>query len=275
MRHIKRVSQLALRSQHPILLALILLLTGSAWQYRGASAESLPSNTNTLRGKPPMMSNTEEVVSHLVRRNVERARALEAYEGTRIYRLDYHGFPGSRNAEMTVDVKYRRPGTKEFSIRSATGSRLIIDKVFKKLLQTEGEAFNEENQKRTALNNDNYGFNLLHSEMVSGRLLYALSVEPRVPSKFLYRGKIWVDGQDFAVVRIEGEPAKNPSFWTKDTRIEQVYAKVNDFWLPASNRSASTVRLGGHANFSIDYVDYRSIVPESSPKTMNAMANGR
>ena len=53
----------------------------------------------------------------MVQRNLERAQALAAYQGTRIYRLEYHGFPGSRSAEMTVDVKYRSPGTKEFNIR--------------------------------------------------------------------------------------------------------------------------------------------------------------
>ena len=70
-------------------------------------------------------------------------------------------------------------------------------------------------------------------------------------------GRIWVDAADFAVVRLEGEPAKNPSFWTKDSKIEQTYSKVNDFWLPAFNRSASAIRLGGHASFSIEYKDYQ------------------
>ena len=37
----------------------------------------------------------EEVVNRLVQRNLERARALGAYQGTRIYRLEYRGFPGS------------------------------------------------------------------------------------------------------------------------------------------------------------------------------------
>ena len=70
---------------------------------------------------------TEEVVSALVRRNLERSLALGAYHGTRIYRLDHHGFPGSRSAEMTIDVTYRAPGTKEFSIRSEKGSQPVIE----------------------------------------------------------------------------------------------------------------------------------------------------
>jgi hypothetical protein len=199
----------------------------------------------------------EEVVNHLVQRNLERARALGAYEGTRIYRLEYHGFPGSRSAEMIVDVKYRTPGTKEFTIRLEKGSQLVIERVFKRMLQSEKEAVSEENQRNIALNHDNYNFTLTGRETTPAGSFYILSVEPRSNNKLLYRGRIWVDAEDFAVTRIEGAPAKNPSFWTKDTKIVQVYTKVGDFWLPASNRSTSAIRLGGQANFTIDYQNYQ------------------
>jgi hypothetical protein len=199
----------------------------------------------------------EEIVNRLVQRNLERAHALGAYQGTRIYRLDYHGFPSSRSAEMIVDVKYRSPGTKEFSIRSEQGSQLIIERVFKRMLQSEKEAISEENQSRVALNHDNYSFTLAGYESTPAGSFYILSVEPRTNNKLLYRGRIWVDGEDFAVTRIEGAPAKNPSFWTKETKIVQVYTKVGDFWLPASNRSTSAIRLGGQANFTIDYQNYQ------------------
>jgi hypothetical protein len=206
---------------------------------------------------PSAPLNTEQVVTNLVQKNLERAQALMSYEGTRVYRLEYHGFPGSRDAEMVVDVKYHAPATKEFTVRSETGSKLLIERVFKKLLQSEKEALAEENQKRTALNPDNYLFTMAGYELMTDGPVYILLVEPRVKNKFVYRGRIWVDGNDFAVKRIEGEPAKNPSFWTKDTKIEQIYGKVNDFWLPAMNRSASTIRLGGRASFSIEYKDYQ------------------
>jgi hypothetical protein len=193
----------------------------------------------------------------MVERNLERARALGAYQGTRVYRLEYRGFPGSRSADMIVDVKYRAPETKEFSIRSESGSRLIIDRIFKRMLQTEKEALAEENQSRVALNQDNYRFTLAGYETMPSGPSYILAVEPRTDNKLLYRGRIWVDAQDFAVVRLEAVPAKNPSFWTKETKIEQVYAKVGSFWLPLSNRSSSEIRLGGRASFTIDYRDYQ------------------
>lgn len=208
---------------------------------------------------------TEEVVEQLARRNQERAQTLPAYRSTRTYRTDYRGFPGSRSAEMIVDVTFEPPGTKTFVVRSQTGSKLIIDRVFKKLLESEKEASDAENQKRTALNGHNYAFTLVGCETVAENLMYVLEVEPKVKAKYLYRGKIWVDAKEFAVSRISAEPAKNPSFWIKQTQIEQLYGKVKDFWLPASNRSSTSVRLGGHAEFSIEYKDYQlSPVPPTA-----------
>jgi len=219
------------------------------------AATAQPSDAPASVPHPELSA--EEIVNHLVQRNLERAHALGAYQGTRIYRLEYHGFPGSRSAEMIVDVKYSTPGTKDFSVRSEKGSQLIIERVFKRMLQSEKEAVTEENQSHIALNHDNYSFTLVGYESTPTGSSYILSVEPRTNNKLLYRGRIWVDAEDFAVTRIEGAPAKNPSFWTKETKIVQVYAKVGDFWLPASNRSTSAIRLGGQANFTINYQDYR------------------
>jgi len=219
-----------------------------------------PLGAQALWGTAPQpVLTAEEVISNLVHRNLDRSRALRAYEGNRTYRLEYRGFPGSRTAEMVVEVRYDSPATKQFTVRSESGSKLVIERVFKKLMEAEREALNEENQSHVALNNDNYTFVLQGYEPGPNGLMYVLTVEPRVASKLLFRGKIWVDADDFAVARMEGEPAKNPSFWTKDSKIEQVYGRVGDFWLPISNRSSSAVRLGGHASLTIDYRDYRIV----------------
>lgn len=199
----------------------------------------------------------DQIVENLVSMNQKRADALVSYQSTRVYRLAYKGFPGGRAAEIVVTAKYQSPETKEFEIVSATGSKVLIDRVFKKLLQAEKEAFEKENQKRIAVNQENYEFALVGYEDAAGGPAYVLSLKPRTRNKFLVEGRIWVDADQFAIVRIEGEPAKNPSFWIKDTRIETLYLNVNDFWLPAHNHSITDVRLGGHADFSIEYKDYR------------------
>ena len=199
----------------------------------------------------------EQVVQNLVQMNVRRAQGLHAYQGTRTYRVDYRGFPGHRSAEMIVNVRYLAPGSKEFAIQSATGSKLIIDRVFKKLLEAEKEALESDNQRHTALNEENYRFTLVGYEPESSGGLFVLKVEPRTADKFLYRGRIWVDARDFAVVRLEAQPAKNPSFWTKQADIVQEYQKVGDFWLPVRNRSVTAIRLGGRAELTIEYRDYQ------------------
>lgn len=199
----------------------------------------------------------EQVVENLVRMNLERAQALQAFQSTRVYRLEYKGFPSGRTAEMVVKVKYQAPATKDFEIVSATGSKMLIDRVFKKLLQGEKDAFEAENQKRIAMNQENYEFTLTGYEDTPRGPSYVLSVKPRTKNKYLFQGTIWVDAEQFAIVRMEGEPAKNPSFWIKDTKIETLYVNVDDFWLPARNHSITAVRLGGHADFSIEYKDYR------------------
>lgn len=253
-----------MRTSLYVSVSSVLLLIGiGSWQPSMSQVSSVPPTQFRK------LLTTDEVVGRLVQRNLERARALTAYEGTRTYRLEYHGFPGARTAEMIVDVKYRSPATKEFTIKSETGSRLIIDRVFHKLLESEKEALTKENQAHVALNTENYRFALTGYENEPTGACYVLSVEPLTKSKLLYRGQIWVDAEDFAVVRINATPAKNPSFWTKETKIEQHYAKVGDFWLPVSNQSNSVIRLGGQAEFTIDYRDYQitSAAPLSTSTT--------
>jgi len=236
----------------PGLVLLTLLLCGA-----GLSQPAAGQNSNAPDQRPRGQLNAEQVVQNLVSMNLRRAEALVGYQSTRIYRLVYKGFPGGRTAEMVVNVKYLAPGTKEFEIISATGSKLLIDRVFKKLLQAEKEAFEVENQKRIAINQENYELTLVGYEDGPGAPSYVLSAKPRTKNKYLFQGRIWVDAEQFAVMRIEGEPAKNPSFWIKDTKIETRYVNVNDFWLPEHQRSETAVRLGGHADFSIEYKDYR------------------
>lgn len=199
----------------------------------------------------------DQVVDNLVRRNQERAQALLHSEATREYRLVYSGFPGDREAEMTVHATYDRPLSKEFTVVSQSGSKLVLDRVLKKLLESEKEAAQPAISARTQLNRDNYDFELVGYEPSPTGGQYKLRVSPKSRTKYVYRGTIWVDGTDFAVTRIEGEPAQNPSFWIKKSEIHHEYERVQGFWLPVRNESVSYIRLGGRATLTIEYKDYR------------------
>jgi hypothetical protein len=231
------------------LLALAVLM--AATSLAGSDSAALPSSPAN-----PSLS-ADQVVDNLVRRNQARAKALLHSEATRVYRLVYRGFPGDREAEMTVQATYNSPASKEFKVISESGSKLIRDRVFKKLLESEKEAAQPAMSAATLLDRDNYSFELVGYEPSRTGGQYVLRVVPKVKSKYVYRGKVWVDGTDFAVTRIEAEPAQNPSFWTKKNEIRHEYEKVEAFWLPARNESISYIRLGGRAILTIEYKDYR------------------
>jgi membrane peptidoglycan carboxypeptidase len=172
---------------------------------------------------------------------------------------------------MTVQATYDRPSAKEFKIVSQSGSKLIVNRVFKKLLESEKEAAQPAMSARTQLNRDNYNFELVGYEPSKTGGQYVLRVDPKSRSKYVYRGQVWVDGTDFAVTRIEGEPAQNPSFWTKKSEIHHEYQKVQAFWLPVKNESVSYIRLGGRATLTIEYKDY-SVTDARAPVVPGAHA---
>jgi len=258
-----------MRSACPAIITAALLCAPIS-QYAPAQIQAAVKSASSVKPAPLPV---EEVVKNLQQRNAERAAALGEFTGTRIYRMQYHGFPGDHDAEMVVELAYRAPNAKQFTVVSQKGSQFVIDHVFRKLLEGEQEATSEENRRRTALSTENYDFSLAGYEDSPESPRYILDLLPKTRNKFLYRGRIWVDAKDFAVVRMEGEPGKNPSFWIKKTTIEHRYAKVKDFWLPAENHTESVIRLGGKAVLSIEYRDYKITRSTPLPEAESAGRN--
>lgn len=214
-----------------------------------------------------------QVVEKLVQKNAERAKALESYRGKRTYKIDYKGFPSALSGEMIVEMTYTAPAQKDFKILSESGSKWIVKRVLKRLIDGEKEAQEAATRKSVELNTQNYNFTSLERQTDAGGCGYVLAIQPKVPSKFLYRGRIWVNEQDFAVCRIEAEPSKNPSMWITKTEIRHNYQKFQDFWLPVENQSVSSLRLGGRATLTITYQDYE-INAAAHPVNDNPVAAG-
>jgi hypothetical protein len=231
--------------------AVILVLLGSLLSSANAGYAQDPA-----QGPAPARLTLSEVVDRLTERNAERAATLAGYRSQRSYQIDYKGIPSGMHAEMVVELKYSAPSTEEFKVISQSGSKLLIDFVLKRLLDSERESHEDKNRDGVQITSRNYNFTMLESQEVPDGCSYVLGVEPKVPNKFLFRGRIWVDDKDYAVCRIEAEPAKNPSFWIKKTEIHHSFMKVGEFWLPAENTSVSHIRLDGRATLTIKYEKY-------------------
>lgn len=197
----------------------------------------------------------DEVVDRMLVMNQTRAAALQQYTSERHYIADNPHF--SKRAEVAVEEIYIHPGKKDLKIISASGSALIQHKVIDKIIEAEVEAAREENRDQTFITPENYEFRLIGTEEIDDRFCYVLDVTPRVPKKYLMQGEIWVDASEFAIVRMEGSPAKNPSFWTRKVHFVRRYGKHGQFWLPASVESESELWIAGKSTLKIEYSEYR------------------
>jgi hypothetical protein len=223
----------------PIVMAL-LAVQGSTY----ATAQSEAS-------KPEPAA---EIVQRMVRQNELRAQHLRYFTSQRHYHVEFHGLGREKTADMHVQATYIAGSGKSFQIIDESGSHVLINHVLKKLIETERD---DSREQKAALTPSNYNFVFQTETSESGRPFYVFAVEPKVKNKLLYRGKIWIDIEDYAVARVDAQPAENPSFWIKRIDIHHVYAKSGEFWLPETNRSESQVRLGGSAVLTIDYGTYQ------------------
>ncbi len=233
-------------SRTPILIWALAIMVFA----RTASSQGL----GTVETSTPTPT-TAQIIEQMQRHDQQQAKTLQSYEGLRHYSVVYRGFARTITANMDVEVNYDASSGKSFRIISQKGSGMLCDKVLKRALDSEREASLDKSS--TALNSVNYKFQFVDTDRVGDRPAYVLTVEPISPSKFLYKGKIWVDAAEFAVAKMEVQPAKNPSFWISRTLIHHTNEMTNGFWLPEQNQSETKVRIGGTATMSIDYQSYR------------------
>ncbi len=211
-----------------------------------------------MQGAAPPPLTAAEIVDRMVRADNERLAALSGYTGTRRYRFENKRF--NKHAEMTVQVTCDSRGAKIFQVISETGSGVVRNRILRKMIDAEQEASQKGERQQTRIIPANYDFRLLGTEPLVGHISYVLEITPKTQNKFLIRGRIWVDAQDFAITRIEGKPAKNPSFWITSVQVAHRYQRVGPFWLPMRNESRAQARIFGRTDVDIEYSDYVTTV---------------
>jgi len=195
-----------------------------------------------------------DIVARMAERDAEMRAVFSGYTVLRRYEVvNKH-----RHAEMLARLVCAADGGKQFSILHEGGSSAIRKYVFRKMLKAETDASHGETRESTRIIPANYSFEMVGMAVVDGRLTYVLEIHPKTKSKYLIRGCIWVDATDYAIARIEGSPARNPSFWTKSVHFVHTYQKVGALWLAASTKSVTDIRIFGTAELSISNFNYAS-----------------
>jgi outer membrane lipoprotein-sorting protein len=194
----------------------------------------------------------DEMIAKMEESNRARQKALQSYHSRRRYEAANNMF--RRQASVVVEMNCSAPEDKNFRILESNGSRTIVKRVIEPLLESERAVAQQREKKDVAISKQNYIFTFSGTDKASNN--YIFSVEPRTPNKYLFRGKVWVDRRSFGIVRIEGEPAKSPSFWVKRAHFIHEYGRFGEFWFPISNRTEVELRIFGTSSLTITYYGY-------------------
>lgn len=205
---------------------------------------------------------TEQVLARMEQRYERQLQALESYQARRRYSVA-HTLLG-KPAYLVVEEQYRAPEEKRFRVLERGGSSEVQERVFSRLLEVERETTRELTRRQVDLCRRNYQFTLEQYDPAARAYIFA--VEPRSPNPYLLRGKIWINDQDFAVQRIEGEPVRRHSVFVRQTRFVHEFARFGEFWFPVRHHSETDLRLFGRAVLDISYFDYHwQIQKEAQP----------
>jgi len=218
-------------------LTLAAALAGSIWAPLHAQALS-----------------SEQIFAELVAHNQTRAGGLLEYTADRVYRVSDTG--GKIHAEIEGRMEFEAPESKTFATKSEAGSAIVRHLALKPLIASEINAARGKDRHDSAITPANYTLELIGEDEVRSHPCYVLRASPKRADKYLFEGKVWIDKQDFAVVRIEGHPAANLSFWIKRADFVRDYEKVAGFWLPLKDETAVQVRMYGKKILTIDHAGY-------------------
>ena len=114
-------------------------------------------------------------------------------------------------------------------------------KLVRELLECEAEALLEIPSGEIRRVNNDFAFLRRQNSGVASE--YVLEIFPERKENHLLHGQIWVDVNSFRIRRLEGMPARNPSFWLKDSHITLQFAQLEKMWIPVTFDGAVTVRF--------------------------------
>ena len=204
---------------------------------------------------PTALPSAEQIVERMREADAARSSQLQGYTATRVYQLDNHRF--HKQAKITAQVTYRSPGEKSFEVTQEEGSRLICDRVLRRVIGAETDASRDGNRDLARITLLNYGIKVLGRETAGGRDTYVLALEPKSKSPYLVRGKAWIDADEYALVRLEGVVAKRPSVWVGSPVVRQTYVKLGALWLPEKNQSTTDAPVFGKTDLDIESSGYQ------------------
>ncbi len=222
-------------------LIFVFLLSAS---YPGFGQQQLDTAT-VVRG-----------VDNSVKNRIDRLGAYTVTEHYAVFRGKDETHPA---AEMLVKTTYRRGSGKNYEILSQSGAAIWRDEVLGTLLDNEKRMSQPGNVGTALINSTNYDMKLDANprEQFNGRDCLVLDITPKHNSQYLFKGKLWVDAQDFAIVQLKGTASKTAFLLANAAEVIRQYDEVSGLPMATHAQALSGSSLLGQTMVKIDYSNYQ------------------
>lgn len=167
------------------------------------------------------------------------------YTATR--RLEASG--SGQRGWLDVRTRYAAGSGFVYDITSEGGSGLIRGRVLKSLLEEEKQLIASGTGGRVALTRDNYAFT---PESLNPDGSVVVAMRPLRKERSLISGRL-ILSPDGVLQRVEGQLAKNPSFWVTRVNVVRTYRLINGVLMPVCLETTARLRFLGSSSLRMTY----------------------
>jgi hypothetical protein len=233
--------------------AFVAMTTFAVTAHAQLNSQGQTNLTTPLEPLRPGVTSSQ-IFDELLAHNALRAATLVNYTAFRTYQVV--DLKGKVHAEEIGLMEYRAPDQKKFAVTSEKGSAVVRRLALHALIASEIETTAGKQHRDSSISPTNYTLDMLGEQQVGPYHCFVAQAIPKRSDKYLFEGKVWIDADDYAVVRIEGHPARKLSFWIQQADFVRQYQKIDNFWLPQRDMTFVDVRLYGKKVLTIDHHDY-------------------
>src|SRR5689334_16039003 len=202
------------------------------------SAQTSPSDPHASTSSPQLQA----IVARMEQAATANREAYRPYIVTREYRT-YGSNPEKPSSEVTAEVNFVPPTTKEFRITQSRGSSRG-EGVVRHLLEDESKAA-ASGRAPGAVTRENYEFDYAGEQMLDGHACHVLRLHPKRHEQNLIDGRAWIDKDTYLVRRIQGQMAKMPSWWLRSVEVTLTFGDASGMWLQTGTKAVADVRVFG------------------------------
>lgn len=173
-----------------------------------------------------------------------RPRTVHQYSASR--RLEASG--SGHRAWLDVQTDFTLASGFLYHVTAEGGSGYIRTRVLRSLLDEEKRLI-ARGGSSAALSTDNYQFT---PEGIDEEGLAVVRLRPLRKDRSLIAGRMFLTS-DGDLRRVEGQLAKNPSFWVTRVNVVRLYRRINGVLMPVSLETTAQLRLLGSSALRMTY----------------------